>query len=172
MQSMKVLVFGTFDGLHEGHRAMLCQARLIDHQGSDSTHYELPASPETSQGGSTKHYLVVAITPDHLAQELKGHQPRKSSAERIQALKDARLADEVILSDSQSHSWAILKRVKPNIIALGYDQDDLRQSLEAHLEQAYPDIETEEGWQTNQKKPTIVVLDPYHPETYKSSKLQ
>jgi len=134
---MKVLVFGTFDGVHDGHRAALQQAK---------------------QHGQN---LTVAVTPDLTAEKLKGHPPRQNSAQRIQALKNEHLVDNVVLSDENPNTWSILKKIKPDILALGYDQLELKESLENHLEALYPEVETEEGWQRNPKKPTIVILAPF-----------
>lgn len=143
----KVLAFGTFDGVHEGHRVMLREAKALGD------------------------YLIAAVAPDLVVKEIKGAFPRSNAAQRITALKTEHLADEVILGDGELHGWEIISRVKPDIIALGYDQDNLRVSLERHFEISYPDIETEEGFQTNPKKPIITVLKPHHPERYKSSLL-
>ncbi|PIR88146.1 MAG: FAD synthase [Candidatus Harrisonbacteria bacterium CG10_big_fil_rev_8_21_14_0_10_45_28] len=134
----KILAFGSFDKLHDGHRQFLTRAKAL---------------------GT---YLVVAVAPDAVIQSLKNHLPQNSASQRIQTLKDSHLVDEVVLSDINSRSWNILKRVKPNIIALGFDQDDLRSSLEQHLEQTYPQVETTDGnWQSNPKKPKIEVLEKY-----------
>jgi glycerol-3-phosphate cytidylyltransferase-like family protein len=81
-------------------------------------------------------------------------------------LKKERIADEVVIGDTAINSWSVIKKYKPTVVALGYDQDELRQNLEEYIESAYPDIETEEGWQTNPKKPKIVMLSPYKPETH------
>jgi len=145
---IKVLCFGTFDGVHDGHKAMLKQAKRLGN------------------------YLVAAVAPDAVVQELKGCIPKDTSARRISMLKDEHLADEVILADVEINSWSILKRTKPNIIALGYDQQELRSSLEEYLEKSYPEMETEEGWQTNPKKPKIVMLSPHKPKSLHNSKLR
>jgi cytidyltransferase-like protein len=144
---MKVLCFGTFDGVHDGHRAMLREAKSL--------------------GG----YLVVAIAPDPVAKKLKGVAPKHTSGQRIEMLKKEKIADEVVLCDEKTSSWQILKKYKPSIIALGYDQHELRSNLENYLETAYPETETEEGFQTNPKKPRIVVLSAYKPETHHNSLL-
>lgn len=161
---LRILCFGTFDGVHDGHRAMLKEARRIGSRDegvgskkiSDlSTTYNLP--PTT--------YLTVAVAPDSHVRELKFKDPRYTSAKRIQFVKDEHLADEVILGDAEIGSWKILKRVKPNIIALGYDQDELRSNLEEYLEKSYPDVETETGeWIKNPKRPRIITLSAHKPE--------
>ena len=128
----KVLVFGTFDGVHEGHRAMLREAKLL---------------------GT---YLIVAVAPDAIVKETKGTLPKYSSAQRISMIKNERLADDVVIADSEMHSWRIVKKYKPDIVALGYDQDELKASLEEYLENSV-------------KKPTIVVLKAHQPDKFKSS---
>jgi len=130
----KVLAFGSFDTLHDGHYQFLAHAKAL---------------------GS---YLIVAVAPDSIIEAIKGRPPKNQSSQRIQALKNAHLADEVILADKDNHSWNILKRIKPNIIVVGFDQNKLHASLSQHIEQKYPDIETEAGWQINPKKPKIIVL--------------
>lgn len=143
----KVLVFGTFDGIHDGHRAMLREAK---------TH------------GT---FLVVAVAPDEVATELKSAKPKNSSAKRISLIKAERIADDVLIGDEQINSWKILRRCRPDVIALGYDQDELRHSLEEYLEKMYPDESPDEdpesrGFQKAPKKPRIVQLSAFQPKKY------
>lgn len=145
----KVLCFGTFDGVHDGHRAMLRQAKSL--------------------GGR----LVVAVAPDVVVTTLKSGELSHSAARRIALIQAEHIADDVLLADEEIASWRIIKKVKPEIIALGYDQHELRSSLEAFLENEYPDVETAEGeWIKNPKKPRIVMLSAYKPETLHNSKLK
>lgn len=125
----KVLVFGTFDGVHDGHRSMLREAKAL---------------------GS---WLIAVIAPDHVVSELKGKPPRLTSAQRITLVKNEHIADEVVLGDTQTSSWKILKKYKPDIIALGYDQDTVRQSLLDHFAEG-------------EKSPTIITLSAHKPHTH------
>lgn len=120
----KVLTFGTFDGIHEGHRAVLRQAKKLGN------------------------YLIVIVAADDTAREIKGALPKYSSAQRIEMLKKERLSDDVVLGDDILHSWKIVKKYKPDIIALGYDQDELKQALTDYYENA-------------EKKPIITTLSHY-----------
>jgi cytidyltransferase-like protein len=138
----KVLVFGTFDGVHDGHRAMLKEAKAL---------------------GT---YLTVAVAPDAVAKALKGDTPSHTSGQRISLVRREQIADEVVLGDEELYSWKVLKKDKPNVVALGYDQHELRRSLEEFLERSFPDVETEEGWQASPKKPRIVTLSAYEPERF------
>lgn len=156
---LKILCFGTFDGVHDGHRAMLREARRA---GSRD---EGVGSRKISNLATT--YLTVAIAPDSIVTKLKGEPPRHTQARRIQMLKDEHLVDEVVLADDSVGEWKIIKKIKPGVIALGYDQHELRTSLEEFLDRTYPEIETETGeWIKNPKRPTIVTLSAHKPDTH------
>ena len=130
----KVMIFGTFDGLHEGHRAFFKEA--------------------SAQGD----YLIAVVAQDHIIQHIKGHLPQLNLAERFDHLKKEDEVDEVVIGDSKSGTWGVLKKYKPDIIALGYDQGVLRQDLEANLKEL--------DWQ-----PIIKIMPAYEPNKYHSSKL-
>ena len=142
--SFKILSFGTFDGIHDGHREMLAQVR-------QPTTYNL--QPTTSPP-----YLIVAVAPDNVVAEIKGALPKHTGAQRITALKAEHLADEVVLGDSENDSWKIIKKYKPNIIALGYDQQALKDDLERFIRQEKLSI-------------PLVVIPSFEPTRYKSSLL-
>lgn len=133
----KVLVFGTFDVLHQGHIAMLAQAKQLGD------------------------FLAVAVAPDKVVSELKKRKCIQSEEERVERLRAAKIADQVVLADRELNSWQILSEVKPDIVALGYDQQGVKVALEKHF------VQLAKG----EKKPTIVILKPHEPEKYKSSLL-
>ncbi len=130
----KVFCFGAFDGIHEGHIQMLTEAKSLGN------------------------YLIVALTQDAVLEKLKQHKPRSHLAERIQAVIDLQLANEVIPGDPDIEQWQVLQQCQPNIIALGYDQMRLQQALTNAI-------------QTFSFSPQIVILKPYKPETMHSSLL-
>jgi cytidyltransferase-like protein len=100
-----VLVFGTFDALHSGHRYFLRQAR----KRADR--------------------LVVSLSRDEFVRSIKGKQPAHTENERAERLLNSGLADEVYLSDPIPGSYELLLRTKPDLICMGYDQDLLQKSL-------------------------------------------
>lgn len=131
----KVLVFGTFDRLHPGHEFFLKQAREL---GDD---------------------LTVCLTQDHIIEQLKGSAPVQSFVERREALLDSGLVDEVIAGDAKLGAFKIIHTESPDIIALGYDQDQLKIALKHWLEQSKLKIKLEQ-------------LTAFQPQKYKSSKLR
>jgi len=105
----KVMVFGTFDGLHEGHRAMLKEAK---------------------QYGD---YLIAVVAQDHMVMHLKGYLPQRNFSDRFEHLEKADGVDKVVIGDAEIGTWNIVKRYKPDVIGIGHDQhmlhDDLKKSL-------------------------------------------
>lgn len=107
-----VMVFGVFDGCDEGHQYFLKEA---DKLGDE---------------------LVVIVTRDTAVEKLKGKCPRNDLNERIAAIKALGIADFVVPGDMEQGSWAILEKFKPDIIALGHDQDGLKDALTAYTDTA------------------------------------
>jgi len=129
------MVFGTFDGIHEGHRKFLHQAR--EHGGQ----------------------LIVAVARDEVVEQLKGHAPKHPLAERVGELQRAALADLVVEGDAELGTYNVITRYKPNVVALGYDQNALKEDLLNALNQFKWHIE-------------VVTLNPHEPEKYHSSILR
>jgi len=105
----KVMVFGTFDGLHEGHRAMLKEAKALGD------------------------YLIAVVAQDHIVEHIKGHSPEKNLAERFEHLEKQDGVDKVVIGDAEMSTWFTVKRYKPDIIAIGHDQHMLKSDLERSL---------------------------------------
>ena len=99
MKKTRVMVFGTFDGLHQGHLNFFQQAR------------NLAQNP----------YLIVSIARDKNVKKIKGKKPDFSERKRLNLIKKARISDKVILAGKDHYLEHILKEC-PDIIALGYDQ--------------------------------------------------
>ena len=105
MTPKRVLVFGTFDGLHNGHRFVLRQAKT---RGTE---------------------LIVAVARDKHVQELKNKVPEHREQARLEAIKILPFVDEVVMSDEVLGSYQIINTVKPDLIILGHDQIALEESL-------------------------------------------
>ncbi len=100
------LVFGVFDGLHQGHKNFLTQA-----------------------AGKCEELFVVVTVPE-VVKLLKGRLPRLSYVERIKALAEFNPRLKTIPSEKTIGTWKILAEVRPDIIMLGYDQQAIARELE------------------------------------------
>ncbi len=94
----RVLAFGVFDLLHPGHLAFLRQAKRLGDE------------------------LVVVVTRDDAAELENGSRPRLTAPERVGLVAGVRWVDRAVLGDSPQRYFSVLRRLKPNTIALGYDQ--------------------------------------------------
>ncbi len=103
------MVFGSFDGIHDGHRAFFKEAR--------------------SHGD----YLIAVLAQDHIIEHLKGRAPKLNLTERFEHLNKEDGVDEVVIGDKELSAWEVVQKYQPEIIAVGYDQTLLREDLEKHL---------------------------------------
>ena len=105
----KVLVFGTFDGLHAGHIDFFKQAKQLgDH-------------------------LTVVVARDGTVEKIKGHLAHCNEQERRAEVQKSELVDEARLG-FENDPYLIIKEINPDVIAPGYDQSAFTQGLPAGLE--------------------------------------
>lgn len=131
---IKVITFGTFDLFHKGHESYLKQARLYGD------------------------YLITVVARDINVKKNKDALPVDGEKERIKKVKKSDLADLVVLGNIKDR-YQMLKKYKPDVIALGYDQKVNRQELTARL------------LEFGLEGVGIVKLKAYKPHLYKSSKI-
>ncbi len=125
------ICFGTFDLVHPWHLHFLNDARkLVDH-------------------------LTVIIARDITVEKVKSQKPMFSEDQRLQAVKDAQIADAVVLG-SLNDKFEIILQTKPDIIILGYDQ-------RSFVDELYAQIKNFDF------SPEIVRLEAYKEHIYKSS---
>ena len=110
----KVLVFGTFDILHPGHKYFLKKAK--EQAGHE-------------QGG----YLVVVVARDLTVKQVKKLMPNDNELERLKAVKKLDYVDEAVLGSMGSDKYKIIEEIKPDVICLGYDQKAFVDNLQTEL---------------------------------------
>jgi len=103
----KVMIFGTFDVLHEGHMYVIKKAK--------------------------KHgNLTVVVSRDMTVKSLKGKFPRNNEQKRMYNLKKLKIIDSVVLGNFND-KYKIIEELKPELICLGYDQKFFTDKLEKVL---------------------------------------
>lgn len=131
----RVMVFGTFDLFHEGHRNFFKQTRKF---------------------GS---YLLVVVARDKTVARYKKQGTKNKEQKRADKIKKSKLADKVILG-SLGDKYQVIKKYKPDIICLGYDQNYFVDKLDRKLKEF------------GLTKTKIIRLKPYKADVYKSSKIK
>ncbi|WP_456321370.1 adenylyltransferase/cytidyltransferase family protein [Palaeococcus sp. (in: euryarchaeotes)] len=111
-KKIRVLVGGVFDILHVGHIHFLTQAKKLGDE------------------------LVVIVAHDETVRRRKGREPINSMYERAEVLKALKPVDDVIIGEPGALSFELVKKLEPDIIALGPDQDfdvlKLKEGLKKH----------------------------------------
>ena len=87
---------GTFDLLHLGHIYYLKEAKKLGDK------------------------LVVVVATDSTVRKLK-HEPINSETIRLEIIKELKIVDEAYIGHEED-MYTIVKEIKPDIIALGFDQ--------------------------------------------------
>lgn len=103
---MTGMIFGVFDGLHQGHRYFISEAR----KKCDK--------------------LVVVLTLPEIVMLLKNKTPKHTYEKRAADLLFFDNGLEIIPSDQDLGEWNIFKDRQPDIIFLGYDQHGIAKELE------------------------------------------
>jgi FAD synthetase len=122
MLNRTVVIFGVFDGIHEGHLYLIKEAK--------------------KQGNR----LVAIVARDEIVKELKGRVPKNNEVERINELLKVGDIDLVLLGDPQMETYNTLKEVSPSVVFLGYDQKALFDSINKMMKKgSLPKMEVIQG---------------------------
>ncbi|MFH1427158.1 MAG: adenylyltransferase/cytidyltransferase family protein [Patescibacteria group bacterium] len=93
----KVMCFGTFDKLHQGHLSYLKQAKKYGD------------------------CLIVVVARDKNVKELKKRLPVKKENCRLKDVKNLKIVNKAVLG-ALKDKLKVIRKHKPDIICLGYDQ--------------------------------------------------
>jgi len=107
-----VLATGAFDLLHYGHYRFLEEAK---------------------KSGGRNPKLIVIIARDKTIKKRKGKRPILPEDQRRALVEALKPVDQAILGYERMNIEAVLKKIKPDVIAVGYDQRDIRKSVEEIL---------------------------------------
>ncbi|MBS7635018.1 FAD synthase [Candidatus Bathyarchaeota archaeon] len=107
-----VLAEGTFDLLHYGHVYYLTNAKKL---------------------GGEKSKLIVIVARDKTVERLKGRKPIIPEDQRRAIVEALKVVDEAILGYEEMDMAKVIEKVKPDIIALGYDKEEMEKNLKRYL---------------------------------------
>ena len=110
----KVLIFGTFDLLHEGHKELFKQAK---------------------EHGDV--YAVIAR--DNTVKKIKGFQPKHTEQQRLTNVQNNKDITKAVLGNKNNY-YTIIEEINPDIICLGYDQKEMNLAEELEKRNLKPTI--------------------------------
>ena len=106
----KVLIFGVFDGLHQGHFNFFKQAKKYGD------------------------YLIAVVAKDETVKTVKSHYPFQNEKLRLRNVKKNKIINKAVLG-YKNDPYKIIKQINPDIICLGYDQKSFTEDLSRKLKQ-------------------------------------
>ncbi len=99
---------GCFDLLHYGHLRYLEEAKKLAGEGGE---------------------LIVVVARDATILKRKGRPPVMGEEHRRELVEALKPVDRAFLGSVDFDTKAVLESIAPNVIALGYDQEDLSDLL-------------------------------------------
>ncbi len=112
MTGKRILAAGKFDILHLGHIAYLKQAKEL--AGDDGE-------------------LIVVLALDKTIERERGAPPVFPQEQRRKIVESLAMVDEAVIGLDTNDHTIIVDQIKPDIIALGYDQYTDVSALESHF---------------------------------------
>ena len=103
-----VLASGAFDLLHYGHVYYLTNAK---------------------KAGGENAKLDVIVAKDKTVERLKGKKPIIPEDQRRALVESLKVVDEAILGYEDMDMLKVIEKVKPDVIALGYDEEKIEKEL-------------------------------------------
>jgi FAD synthetase len=114
-----VLASGTFDLLHFGH------VRYLE---------------EAKRAGGENAELVVIVARDSTVERRKGEKPVMSEDQRRALVEALKVVDEAILGFEGFSIGRVIERIKPDVIAVGHDQEGIEQEVRKAVEEKGLDV--------------------------------
>jgi len=108
-----VLASGVFDLLHLGH------VRFLE---------------EAKRAGGKNAELIVVVARDSTVEKMKGRKPIMPEQERCLLVESLKVVDKAVLGYERLDIGEIIRDLKPDIIALGYDQEEMAGQVQNYLE--------------------------------------
>ena len=111
---------GVFDLLHLGHVRFLEEAR---------------------KAGGPNAELIVIVARDNTVQKRKGKKPIMSEDQRCALVESLKVVDCAMLGFKGFDIAKVIEKIKPNIIAIGYDQESMGKTVHKYIRQKRLNIE-------------------------------
>ena len=109
-----VLASGVFDLLHLGHVKYLEEAKRAG-------------------GGDAE--LIVIVARDNTVEKRKDKRPIISENQRRALVESLEVVDEALLGYEEFDIGKVVERIKPDVIAVGHDQDSMEKTVRNYVKE-------------------------------------
>jgi len=109
-----VLASGTFDLLHLGHVKYLEEAK---------------------RAGGRNAELIVIVARDGTVEKRRGTKPIVPENQRRALVGSLKIVDDAILGYEDFDIEKVIQKIKPDVIALGYDRSDIQQAVREYVKE-------------------------------------
>lgn len=107
-----VLASGVFDLLHLGHVKYLEEAK---------------------KAGGENAELIVIVARDSTVEKRKGYKPVMPESQRRALVESLKVVDEALLGYEEFDMGKVIEKIKPDIIAVGHDQDGVEKAVKEYI---------------------------------------
>ncbi len=107
-----VIASGVFDLLHLGHVKFLEEAKRTGGENAE---------------------LIVVIARDNTVEKMKGRKPIMSEDQRRALVESLKVVDIAVLGFENLDIGEVITKIKPDIIALGYDQQEMIRNVTEYI---------------------------------------
>jgi FAD synthetase len=115
LKPILVLASGAFDLIHYGHIYYLQEAK---------------------KAGGSAAYLTVIVARDKTIERLKGRRPILPEVQRRAVVEALKPVDEAILGFEDLSFREVILRLKPDVIAVGYDQRNIEEEVRRTIDES------------------------------------
>jgi FAD synthetase len=107
-----VLASGVFDLIHLGHVKFLEEAK---------------------KAGGENTQMVVIVARDSTVEKTKGKKPIMTEDQRRALVESLKVVDKAVLGYENLDIGEVISNIKPNVIALGYDQASMEKQVQDYV---------------------------------------
>jgi FAD synthetase len=88
---------------------------------------------EAKRAGGEHAKLIVIVARDGTVEKMKGKKPIMTEDQRRALVESLKVVDEAVLGYEDLDIGEVIGKVKPDVIALGYDQADMEKDVKTYL---------------------------------------
>jgi FAD synthetase len=90
---------------------------------------------EAKKAGGPGAHLIVIVARDKTVKRRKGENPIMPENQRCALVASLKVVDEAILGYEQFDIGKVVEKLRPDVVAFGYDQEGMEKNVKAYLKQ-------------------------------------